>query len=65
MVLFSLCKLVSFDVPLLSINLGHYLRRIRHEFLPTDEERDTEHLASASDLHELEARIRELHRSKR
>jgi len=65
MVLFSLCKLASFDVPLLSINLGLHLRRIRHAFLPTDEERDAEHLASAADLRELESQIRELDRSKR
>jgi hypothetical protein len=65
MVLFSLCKLASFDVSLLSINLGPHLRRIRHAFLPTDEERDAEHLASAADLHELESQIRELDRSKR
>ena len=65
MVLFSLCKLASFDVPLLSINLGLHLRRIRHAFLPTDEERDADHLASAADLHELESQIRELDRSKR
>jgi hypothetical protein len=65
MVLFSLCKLASFNVPLLSINLGPHLRRIRHAFLPTDEERDAEHLASAADLHELESQIRQLDRSKR
>jgi hypothetical protein len=65
MVLFSLCKLASFDLPLLSINLGPHLRRIRHAFLPTEEERDAEHLASAADLHELESQIRELDRSKR
>ena len=65
MVLFSLCKLASFDLPLLSINLGHHLRRIRHAFLPTDEERDADHLASAADIHELESRIRQLDRSKR
>jgi hypothetical protein len=65
MVLFSLCKRASFDVPLLSINLGLHLRRIRHAFLPTDEERDADHLASAADLHELESQIRELDRSKR
>jgi hypothetical protein len=65
MVLFSLCKLASFDLPLLSINLGPHLRRIRHAFLPTDEERDADRLASAADLHELESQIRELDRSKR
>jgi hypothetical protein len=65
MVLFSLCKLASFNVPLLSINLGPHLRRIRHAFLPIDEERDAEHLASAADLHELESQIRQLDRSKR
>ena len=65
MVLFSLCKLASFDLPFLSMTLGPHLRRIRHAFLPTDEERDADHLASAADLHELESRIRELDRSKR
>ncbi len=65
MVLLSLCKLATCDLPLLSLKLGHHLRRIRHEFLPTDEERDTDHLASAADIHELESRIRELDRSKR
>ena len=65
MVLFSLCKLASFDLPLLSINLGPHLRRIRQAFLPTEEERDAEDLASAADLHELESQIRELDRSKR
>ncbi|MGF9763067.1 DUF3563 family protein [Microvirga sp. 0TCS3.31] len=65
MVLFSLCKLASFDLPPLTMKLGRHLGRIRHKFLPSDEERDMEHLASASDLHELEARIRELDRSKR
>ena len=65
MVLFSLCKLASFDLPPLTINSGPYLRRIRRKFLPTDEERDAKHFASAADLHELEFRIRELDRSKR
>ena len=65
MVLFSLCKLASFDLPPLTMKLGRHLRRIRHEFLPTDEERDMDHLASAADLHELESRIREIDRSKR
>ena len=65
MVLFSLCKLASFNLPLLSINLGPHLRRIRHAFLPTEEERDAEDLASAADRHELESQIRELDRSKR
>jgi hypothetical protein len=65
MVLFSLCKLASFDLLLLFINLGLHLRRIRHAFLPTDEERDADHLASAADIHELESRIRQLDRSKR
>jgi len=65
MVLFSLCKLAASDLPPRSLNLGPHLRRIRHAFLPTDEERDADHLASAADLHELESRIRELDRSKR
>ncbi len=53
MVLFSLCKLISLDLPPLTMNLGRHLRRIRYKFLPTDEERDADHLASAADLHEL------------
>ena len=65
MVLFSLCKLASFDLPPLTMKLGRHLGRIRHKFLPTDEERDMEHLASAADLHELEFRIQALDRSKR
>ena len=65
MVLFSLCKLASIDLLPLSMKFGAHLRRIRHAFLLTDEERDADHLASAADLHELEARIRELDRSKR
>ena len=65
MVLFSLCKLVSLDLPPLTMKLGRHLGQIRHKFLPTDEERDMEHLASAADLDELEFRIRELDRAKR
>ncbi len=60
MVLFSLCKLASFDRPLLTLKLGCHLGRIRHKFLPTDEERDMEHLASAADLDELEDRQQRL-----
>jgi hypothetical protein len=65
MVLFSLGRLASLDLPSLTMKLGRHLRRIRHELLPTDEEREAEHLASAADLHELEFRLRELDRSKR
>jgi hypothetical protein len=65
MVLFSLCKLASLDLPPLTRKLGRHLGRIRHEFLPTDEERDMEHLASAADLHEMESRIQAFDRSKR
>jgi hypothetical protein len=65
MVLFSLCKLASFDLPPLTMKLGRHLGRIRHKFLPTDEERDADHLASAADIHELESRIQALDRSKR
>ena len=65
MVLFSLCKLFSFDLPPLTMTLGRHLGWIKHKILPTDEERDMDHLASAADLHELESRIRELDRSKR
>ena len=65
MILFSLCKLASFNLPPLSLSLGRSLSRVRHELLPTDEERDAEHLASAADLHELESQIRELDRLKR
>jgi hypothetical protein len=65
MILFSLCKIASLDLPHLSLGLGRHLSWIRQEFLPTDEEHDAAHLASAADLHELEFRIRELDRSKR
>jgi len=65
MVLFSLCKLASFDLAPRPMSLGLHMRRIRHTFLPTDEERDADQLASAADLHDLEACIRELDRSKR
>jgi hypothetical protein len=64
MILFSLCKLAS-NLPHLSSAFGRHLSWVRHELLPTDEERDTAHLASATDLHELEFRIRELGRSSR
>jgi hypothetical protein len=64
MILFSLCKLAS-NLSHLSWSLGRRLSWVRHELLPTDEERDAEHLASAADLHELEFRIRELGRSNR
>jgi hypothetical protein len=47
------------------MSLGLHMRQIRHAFLPTDEERDADQLASAADLHDLEACIRELDRSKR
>jgi len=65
MILFSLCKLASFDLPPLTMRLGRHLGRIRHKYLPADEERDMDHLTSAADLHELESRIRKLDRSKR
>ena len=38
------------NLALLPLGLGHHLRRIRHELLPTDEVRDAAHLASAADL---------------
>jgi len=63
MILFSLCKLASFDFTRLSSGIGRHLRCVRRELLPTDEERDMAHLASAADLHELEFRIQELGRS--
>jgi hypothetical protein len=62
MILFSLCKLAS-NLPHLSWSFRRHLSWVRHELLPTDEERDAAHLASAADLHELEFRIRELGRS--
>jgi Protein of unknown function (DUF3563) len=45
--------------------LGAYLRSLRRELLPTDEERDAAYLAAAGDLHELEFLMRELDRSGR
>jgi hypothetical protein len=65
MVLYTLCKLASVSGPLLVSGFRRRRNWIRHQLLPTDEERDAAHLASAADLHELEARIRELDRSKR
>ena len=62
MVLYSLCKLASLGRPPLPLRLARHLSWIRHQLLPTDEERDAAHLASATDLHELEVRIRELDR---
>jgi hypothetical protein len=47
------------------LGFGRHLSWIRHQRLPTDEERDAAHLASAADLHELEFRIRELDRPDR
>ncbi|WP_373696790.1 DUF3563 family protein [Microvirga yunnanensis] len=64
MILFSLCKLASNLRHLLS-GFGRCLSWVRHELLSTDEERDAAHLASATDLHELEFRIRELGPSNR
>ncbi|WP_201838066.1 DUF3563 family protein [Microvirga zambiensis] len=65
MVLFSLCKLAAGNLPPLSIHLGRHLSWIKHELLPSDEECDAKYLASASDRHELEFRIRELDKSGR
>jgi hypothetical protein len=65
MVLYTLCKLASDSGPPLVSGFRRHRSWIRHQLLPTDEERDAAHLASAADLHELEARIRELDRSKR
>jgi hypothetical protein len=65
MVLYTLCKLASVSgLPLVS-GFRRHRSWIRHQLLPTDEERDAAHLASAADLHDLESRIRELDRSKR
>jgi hypothetical protein len=60
-----LCKLAALGRPPLPLGFGRQLSSIRHQFLPTDEERDAAHLASAADLHELEFRIRELDRPDR
>ncbi|ANY82531.1 hypothetical protein BB934_30075 (plasmid) [Microvirga ossetica] len=65
MILFSLCKVASFNLTHLPSSLRRHLSSIRQEFLPTDEERDAAHLASAADLHELEFRIREMGRLNR
>jgi hypothetical protein len=65
MVLFSLCKLAAGNLPPLSIHLGRHLSWIRHELLPSDEECDAEHLASASDRYDLEFRIRALDKNRR
>ena len=60
MVLYTLCKLAALGRP--PSVLERHLSWIRHQLEPTDEERDAAHLASATDLHELEFRIRELDR---
>ena len=60
MIFFSLCKLASHHLPRLPGSLGHSLRRLRREFLPTDKERDVAYLDGAGDLHELEFRMKEL-----
>jgi hypothetical protein len=65
MVLYSLCKLASLDLALLPLGLRCHLSWIWHELLPTDEERNAAHLASAADLYQLEFRIRELDRPSR
>ena len=62
MVLYTLCKLASLGHPSLPLRIGRPLRWIRQRLLTTDEKRDAAHLASATDLHELEFRIRELDR---
>jgi hypothetical protein len=45
-----------------SSRLGQWLKELRREFLPTDEERDAAYLGSARNLHDLEFRIQELDR---
>lgn len=60
MILFSLCKLASRNLPRLPRSLRHRLRGFRREFLPTDRERDAAYLGAAGSLHDLEFRIREL-----
>ena len=65
MVLYTLCKLAAFGRLPLPLVIGRHLTWIRHQLKPTDEERDAAHLASATDLHELEFRIRELDRPDR
>ena len=63
MILFSLCKLASGDLPSLPAGLEHGLGRLRRRFFPTASERDAAYLGGAGDLHELEFRIRELDRA--
>ncbi|MET0526994.1 MAG: DUF3563 family protein [Microvirga sp.] len=65
MVLYTLCKLASLSGPPLLSGFRRHWSWIRHQLLPTDEERDAAHLASAADLHELEFLIRELDRPAR
>jgi hypothetical protein len=65
MILFSLCKLASRNLPRLPRSLEHRLRGLRREFLPTDGERDAAYLGAAGDRHDLEFRIREIDRSGR
>jgi hypothetical protein len=65
MVLYTLCKLASLSGPPLPSGFRRHRCWIPHQLLPTDEERDAAHLASAADLHELEFRIQELDRPDR
>ena len=65
MILFSLCKLASRNLPRLPKSLGHRLRGLRRELLPTDRERETAYLGAAGSLHDLEFRIKELDRAGR
>ena len=65
MILFSLCKLASRNLPRLPRSLEHRLRGLMREFLPTDRERETAYLGAAGDRHDLEFRIKELDRAGR
>ncbi len=62
MILISLLNLASRHWPPLPDALVGRFRRIRREFLPTEQERDADYLAAAGDLYDLEFRMRELNR---
>ena len=48
-----------------SSRLSQWLRELRREFLPTDDERDAAYLGMARNLHDLEFRMQELDRARR
>jgi hypothetical protein len=60
----SLATAIDNPVPK-SRGLVAWLRRLRREMLPTDEELDRQYLEEATDLYDLETRMRDLDSSRR